>query len=249
MDSVTKSGSIDNRGKISVVTATYNALAVLPELIESLRQQVDKDFEWVVADGGSTDGTLELLRPISDINVKVLSSADFGIYDALNKAIKAASGEFYVVAGADDVFFADAISIYRQALVESPDIVAAAIDAGGHIVRPGRGSSWLYGQFAFIAGHSVGSLIRTSLHERYGFYSRKFPIAADQLFIKKCCQAGVKLIQLDSVVGRFGTGGVSSVDVAGGLSEFFRVQLLTEKRAGVQLALYLLRLLKSFPKL
>lgn len=234
---------------ISVITATYNAAAHLPALIESLSQQTNQNFEWVVSDGGSDDGTLEMVNAITSFDVRVLSSPDFGIYDALNKGIRAAAGEFYVVAGADDVFYPNAIESFANAVHESPDIVAASVSAGGLVIRPGRGPSWYYGQFAYIAGHSVGSLIRRSLHERFGYYSRKFPIAADQLFIKRCCQGGVKLINIDSVVGEFGVGGVSSVDAAGALSEFFRVQLVTENNKALQLALYILRLMRNFFRL
>lgn len=70
--------------KLSVITATYNAIEYLPSLIECLRKQEDQDFEWVVADGASTDGTLELLESITDLNIVITSQEDFGIYDALN---------------------------------------------------------------------------------------------------------------------------------------------------------------------
>lgn len=59
--------------KLSVITATYNAIEYLPDLVASLRKQLDKDFEWIVADGKSTDGTVEYLRSISDLNLKVTS--------------------------------------------------------------------------------------------------------------------------------------------------------------------------------
>ena len=57
--------------KITVVTATYNCVSQLPGLLESLRSQTDRDFEWVVADGGSGDGTLELLRAATDLNILI----------------------------------------------------------------------------------------------------------------------------------------------------------------------------------
>lgn len=238
-----------NQKLISVVTATYNAVEHLPALIESLRQQTYKNFEWVVADGASTDGTLELLQSITDLNVTITSSADFGIYDALNKGIKAAFGNYYVVAGADDIFYPNAIADFSESLSADPDMVAACVSIDGSIITPGRGPSWLYGQFAYVAGHSVGTLFRRSLHQRFGFYSRKFPIAADQLFIKRCGQANIKLLKLSSVAGAFGVEGVSSVDVAGSLSEFFRVQLSTEKYKLVQVLIYFCRVARHFSKL
>lgn len=234
---------------ISVITATYNAVAHLPTLIDSLRKQSCKQFEWVVADGVSTDGTLELLQSINDFNVKVISSADFGIYDALNKGIKAASGDYYVVIGADDFFFPDAIANYVSALDDEPDVVAAGVRANGRIVRPGQGASWRCGHLAFVSVHAVGTLFKRSLHQRFGYYSRKFPIAADQLFIKNCCQSDIKLKKISAVMGEFGVGGVSSVDAAGTLSEFFRVQLLTESNKLIQVLIYVLRLARHYSRL
>lgn len=235
--------------KISVITATYNAAAILPSLIQSLQNQTDKDFEWIVADGGSTDGTLELLASVEDIDISVISEPDFGIYDALNRGVRASSSDYYVVAGADDTFYSDAIQHFKQNISPEIDIVAANIEANGHVIRPGRGAAWLYGQFEFVAGHSIGTLFRRNLHQTYGFYSRHFPIAADQLFIKKCCQDQARLKLADFTAGRYGSNGVSSVDIAGSLSESFRVQLLTEKYKLPQFLIYCLRLIKNYSRL
>ncbi|TXH54102.1 MAG: glycosyltransferase, partial [Bacteroidia bacterium] len=106
----------DFDGKISIITAVYNGADCIHPLIESLRQQTDQNFEWVVVDGLSTDNTLDILKQINDLNIKIISEADFGIYDAFNKGIKACNGEFYLVAGADDVFYPNAIMDYKNTL-------------------------------------------------------------------------------------------------------------------------------------
>ena len=98
--------------KISIVTATYNASQQIPRLVSSLRSQTNKNFEWIIADGGSTDSTLDTIREIDDLNIIVDSKKDFGVYDALNRAIQIASGKYYVVMGADDYFYKDAIDKY-----------------------------------------------------------------------------------------------------------------------------------------
>ncbi len=234
---------------ISVITATYNAMEHLPALVASLRQQTNKCFEWIVADGVSTDGTLEYLRSISDLDIKIVSASDFGIYDALNRGIKQASGKYYVVAGADDLFYPDAIADFSASLATEPDMVAAGITVGERVVHPGRGPSWLYGMAVYVSGHAVGTLIKRSLHEQFGYYSRKFPITADQLFIKKCGQAGSRIVTTTAVVGEYGTGGFSAEDVVGAHSEFFRVQLLTEKYKSLQLLIYMVRLVRHYSKL
>ena len=84
---------------ISVITVTFNAAALLPGLMDSLRTQTDRDFEWVVVDGASTDGTVALLNSSGDILSHWISEPDFGIYDAMNKALQMARGEYYLVMG------------------------------------------------------------------------------------------------------------------------------------------------------
>lgn len=230
--------------KISVITATYNAEACILNLIKSLRNQKDKDFEWVVIDGASTDKTLEILKNIDDLNIKIVSEPDFGIYDALNKGIKECSGEYYLVAGSDDLFFGNAIQDYKRGIESEVDLVTAKIVKDHKVIGVRKGPSWLFTEAVYISNHSIGVLIKKELHQKFGYYSRKFPIAADQLFITNCCQNGAKIIVVDSVVGEFGTVGVSSVDTIGTCTEKFRVQLLTEKYKWVQYILFILKLTK-----
>jgi len=231
---------------ISIVTATYNCAAELPHLIDSLRSQSDRDFEWVVADGGSTDGTLELLRSITDVRVIMSSQTDFGIYDALNRAVRAASGEYYLVAGADDTFAKDAIAAFRAAILRhGTDLVAAKAEYGRHLFTVKKGPSWLVGDKAFIAQHSLATAFRTDLHAKFGFYSRRFPIAADSLFVLQACKGGATRAEADFVAGRIGRHGVSYTDWAGAATELFRVQLMVGCSLIPQVLLLLLRILKG----
>lgn len=231
---------------ISVITATYNAGEYLPGLIKSLQAQTDKDFEWVVADGGSTDNTLSLLADAKDLNIKISSHADFGIYDALNRGLKIATGAYYVAAGADDRFFDEAIASFRQTLQANPkaDFVVANVQVGERLVKP-TGRVWLNGLKGCVAAHSIGTLIKKQLHEEIGYYSRLFPIAADELFILQAAKANYQFIHTESVVGFHAITGVSGVDVAGSLLETFRVKLRVGENKYLQLMLLFLKMIKS----
>ena len=195
---------------LSILTVTLNAEHCINDLIKSLRQQTDMKFEWVVVDGKSTDNTLEILSNVDDIKIKVISEADFGIYDALNEAIKRCDGHYYLVLGADDTLYPRAVEEFKKAASSKPDIVTAPIDINGHIINPGRGPVWLKGHGHYISGHAVGSMIRKSLHEEFGYYSNKYPISADQHFILRACnRKGIKVKVIDYVSGSFGDGGLS----------------------------------------
>lgn len=236
--------------KISIITATLNSMATLKELVGSLRTQTDKRFEWIISDGGSTDGTIEYLNLIDDLDVKIVSQEDFGIYDAFNKALRQSAGEYYLIVGSDDILYDNAIADFNDAIVStSAPVITANIKMSERVRTVRDGPSWLYGASSFITGHSVGTVFKISLHDKYGMYSSKFPIAADSYFVKTICQNGERIYYLSSVVGEFGDEGVSTRDVVGVLSEFYRVQLLTEKNKFLQTIIYILRLLKNVRRL
>lgn len=235
--------------KISVITATFNAASCLPALIESLQSQTDKDFEWVIADGGSTDETLTLLENVQGLNIKITSQPDFGIYDALNRGIKASSGDYYVVIGADDWFFSRAIQYFREALSEGAEIITANIKQDSKIISPVNKKPWLYGMQSYISNHAVATLFNKKLHTKFGYYSNKFPIAADNLFVLTVMKdSSVKLKQIPSVVGEFTLAGLSNTDILGTLAENFRVQIKVGSNKYLQIAVLFLRLFKHITR-
>ncbi|MDR5171224.1 glycosyltransferase [Methylobacillus flagellatus] len=237
--------------RLSLITATYNAAKNLPFLVESLLNQSDMDFEWVVADGGSNDQTLSYLKGISGINLLLSEQQDFGIYDALNRAIALSSGDYYIVLGADDRLYSHAVQAFKLAASKSHyDIVTARVDSDYGVMRAGSGKPCVRGQLAYISNHSVGTMIKKNLHDRFGYYSRRFPITADQYFIKRVCDAEDTLIhQADFVAGYYPTTGVSGADIPGTMTEFFRVQLETERYPVLQILLFIARLIRHMPKL
>ncbi|UFQ99158.1 glycosyltransferase [Pseudomonas wenzhouensis] len=231
--------------KLSVITATYNAIQHLPDLVESLRKQTDKDFEWVVADGASTDGTVDYLKSITDLNLKLISQEDFGIYDALNRGIKASSGEFYLVLGADDSLTVDAVSEYKKAINNNIDIITSNFYHAGKLFKANRGPMWLTASAAFCSGHAVGSIFRKSLHEKFGYYSKRFPIAADQYFMIKAYLGGAVVKEINVVTGVFGDGGVSSLDAIGIITELYRILLELGVNKYLLTFIFYIRILKA----
>jgi len=235
---------------ISVITATYNAARDLPRLVESLQSQTDKKFEWVVADGASNDGTLELLDSINDIDIVVDSQPDFGIYDALNRAIKLSKGNYYLVLGADDILYPDAIALFKESIIHKQvDMVTANVVVNGSVCGVRRPWPWLYGPFSYVSCHAVGTLINKQLHDRYGMYSPKFPIAADQLFLLRAVDGGANIAKANFEAGEFATDGMSGNDVLGTLAEGVRVQILTGRNRLFQLLIFFFRVIKNYRKL
>ena len=235
------------RATITILTATLNAEQHLPELIESLTKQTDSDFRWVVFDGNSTDNTVELLNEAQRmLNILILQARDFGIYDALNQGLERIDTDYYLVVGADDRLSPEAVQMYRQTAIISgmPDFVAASVRVRDGVQAPRSGQGWWYGMRGVSSCHSVGLLIKRSLHRRYGMYSRKLPIAADQLFVKSALAGGASISRTSFIAGRFGTTGTSETDTIGVLTEVFRVQIATEKYKSIQYLIFLIRILR-----
>lgn len=238
---------LKNKTTISVITATFNASSHLPSLIDSLQNQTDKNFQWVVADGASSDGTLELLQSIDGLNIEISSQVDFGIYDALNRAIKISSGEYYIICGADDFFYEDAIQKFRSAIEHSKaDIIVANALYGNKKLIPKNTTPWLWGHLSHISAHTLATAFNKKLHDSIGYYSRKYPIAADQLFVMQAFQENATRSEVDFISGEIGSDGVSSVDRVGNATEMFRVQLDLGRSSVIQMLLLIARLIRFY---
>lgn len=230
--------------KISVLTAVKNGENTIAALHESLAKQSYRDFEWIVADGLSTDSTPRLLEKFAakDTWIKFRSESDFGFYDALNKAIERASGPYYVVAGADDMFDSCALEKYAEAAEKSSaDVVLARVMRAGNVIGGFHPrSAWVGPASAFTGSHSVGMLFKKDLHTRFGMYSRRFPLLADSYFLKTLLRAGtVKFIEANFIAGVFAEGGLTSLNKLQILAETWQIQLLTEKFPLFQTFLFL----------
>ena len=227
---------------VSVVTATRNVAGILPALYESLTRQTYSNFEWVVADGASSDATVGLLQEYAARSpwLRFSSEPDFGVYNALNKAIAASRGQYYVVAGADDLLEKDALSRYVAAASGGADVVMARVLRNGKVTGgffPNK--AWIGTARVFASSHSVGTLIRTDLHQRFGFYSARFPLLADVFFLKTLLRSGkVRFADVEFVAGTFAEGGLTTVNQLQILAENWQIQMLTEPNPLLQTLLF-----------
>lgn len=127
---------------ISIITITYNSAKTLPHTINSIRSQTYRNVEYIVVDGGSTDGTLDIVEANRDLVSKWVSEPDGGIYDAINKGIAMATGDYVGLLHADDMMADTNVlqSIHRAIDQHRPDA--------------------LYGDLDYIAADNSGRVIR-----------------------------------------------------------------------------------------
>lgn len=90
---------------ISIITVSYNAVGTIESTIKSVMRQTYSNIEYIIVDGQSTDGTIDVIKKYSKKNISWISEPDGGIYDAMNKGLQIAKGDWCIFMGADDVFF------------------------------------------------------------------------------------------------------------------------------------------------
>ena len=131
--------------KFTVITVTYNAAGVLEDTIQSVITQTYHHVEYIIVDGQSTDGTLDIIQRYRDRISRVVSEPDKGLYDAMNKALALATGDYLVFLNAGDSFHED--DTLQQAVhslppgMRLPDVIygeTELVDSEGHFVRMRR---------------------------------------------------------------------------------------------------------------
>lgn len=110
--------------RFSIITITYNAEATLSPTLDSLSAQTCRDFEHIVVDGASTDATVSLAMSNMPENRKLVSEPDNGLYDAMNKGLRMAQGDYVLFLNAGDSFATpETLALYHEATSDNPDII------------------------------------------------------------------------------------------------------------------------------
>ena len=205
--------------KVSIITVCFNSKDYIRTTIESVLDQDYPDIEYIIVDGKSTDGTVEIVESFGDKISKWVSEPDNGIYDAMNKGIQMASGDIIGIVNSDDFFHRkDSISHIVRTLQNNPveavfaDIIFVRRDDPDELVRYFSSESfrpWKM-RFGFIPAHPTFFTYKTT-YEKFGFYNTDFEIAADfelllRFFLKH--NISYKYIPLDLMKMR--TGGIST---------------------------------------
>lgn len=169
----------------SIITITYNNLSGLRQTVQSVLTQTYTDYEWIIVDGNSTDGTIEYLSQLQHPYLKILSEPDNGVYDAQNKGIRLASGDYCFFLNAGDTFCAsDTLArIFHNIPIPSPDIIYGnelIVDGTGRVVEHCRGveNPTFVNLYNSCMKHQA-SFIRRALFDTYGAYDSSLRICAD----------------------------------------------------------------------
>ena len=198
----------------SVITVCYNSDQTLRKAMQSLLVQSCSDYEYIIVDGQSTDGTSDIINTYRDYIDIVISEPDNGIYDAMNKGISVSNGKFIVFLNSDDLFFPYALSVAKSHILNSEGslLFYASVYAGSTIRD--KLSAWkIFYTFNFFPSHSVGFFVDRRVHDIAGLYSLDFECSADYDFMYRCLVLyGFKseLIRFSQPLGFFALDGYSN---------------------------------------
>ena len=198
---------------VTVITINYNNREGLQRTLDSVRKQSVHEFEYIIVDGGSTDGSRELIEENRDIITEWVSEKDNGIYNAMNKGVAMASGDYCLFLNSGDVFHDPEVMHKVNATPFDVDIVLGRVNnvAGGKIVEEYIPDENITLMHIFETGmHHAGSFIRTSLMEKYP-YSEALKVCSDrEFFIRTIIDDNCSYRTLPFVVCDFEVGGASA---------------------------------------
>jgi glycosyltransferase len=205
--------------KISVITAAYKSEATVGEAIASVATQTHPDVEHLVIEGTSMDGTLEAIERAGHDRMRLISEPDEGIYDALNKGVRNATGDIIGFIHSDDFLAHEGALARIAAAFDDPDVEAVFSDLDyvsqantSRVIR-----HWSTGPFhprrlkyGWMPAHPT-LYLRREVYERLGEYDINFGIAADYDFILRYfSQATGQSVYIPEVLYKMRVGGVSN---------------------------------------
>lgn len=209
---------------LTVISASYNAVkAIGASAVERCVKSIEAlpfEHEHLIMDGGSTDGTLELLASLSAKGLRVYSEKDNGIYDALNKGLAKASGDYVYILGLDDfVFDAEAMRVaYETAVRTDCDIIISPIKYSDGKIRPRRKSA-IYEIFYRMSYPHQGILVKTSRLRAIGGFDADYKISADYMSCLRLHLEGVKVQFCGKPYAEFALSGLSCEDRGSAVAE------------------------------
>ena len=196
--------------KLSIIIPTFNSASVLSKALDSIVGQTFTDWEVLIMDGVSNDDTLKVAQSYNDSRIRIYSEPDKGIYDAMNKGIKKAQGEWLYFLGSDDWLLNENVldDIFAQD-INGYDVVYGEV-AAPHLAANHSGE-WTLQTIDRNRCHQA-ILYSRKVFRRFGKYNTKYRIWADyDLNLKWFFDKKIKKKHIPTVIAHYSEGGYSSV--------------------------------------
>ena len=213
--------------KISIITVVFNGEKFIGRTIESVIGQTYKELEYIIIDGKSTDRTLEVIGAYKGVH-QVVSEPDKGLYDAMNKGLKAASGDYvWFLNSGDQIYSLNTIETLVAGLSGTPDIIYGGTmiideeqnEVGDRRLKPPVQLSWMSFRQGMVVCHQSIIVWR----EGAPTYNLDYHLSADIDWAIRAAKNASQIHNSNLVLSRFLEGGLTEHNIKAGLKERFKI--------------------------
>jgi glycosyltransferase involved in cell wall biosynthesis len=216
--------------KISIITVVYNSARFLEATVQSIVNQTFKNFEYIIIDGGSTDGTLEIIGKYENQISRWTTGPDSGLYDAMNKGMDLATGQYlWFINAGDEIYDNETLSKIFNAEATNAEIFygeTLIIEQNRNEVGMRRQAipeklNWKSLKKGMVVSHQ-SFIVRKEIAP---YYDLKYNCSADIDWVIKSLKSSKQIVNTHLVLSRFMDGGRSKSTIAPSLKERFRIMI------------------------
>lgn len=230
--------------KISIITVCFNAVETIEKTINSVINQPYENIEYIIIDGGSTDGTIDIIKKHEDHIAYWVSEPDYGLYHAMNKGIEKATGDIVGMINADDYYFENIFPEVAKAF-KGKDlekyIFFGDMEHDGEIIKGWRQENVSIGAF----GAHPSMFCPKKIYDKIGTYRLWYKILADYDFMYRAYHVyGIRPIYLSKETAFFRVGGLASKNIFRSFTEEMIIKVENGEVIYKALSVYLLKLVR-----
>lgn len=211
---------------VSVVTVVWNGAKTIRRTIESVVNQTYSNIEYIIIDGGSTDGTVDIIENYARRIAYWVSEPDGGIYDAMNKGIKRVSGSIVCILNADDYYVDDAIECVVSEFISHPDVSAIYGDISligtSRVLKPKINLAGIENEMNIL---HPSFFCKKSVYDMIGLFDVTYKTCSDWDFLIRVYKSGLHFLYCNRITTWFDIGGVSGSFTYKIIKEKFRIRI------------------------
>lgn len=217
-----QSAKIEKRPIFTIITVCYNSGQTIERTVRSVLCQTFKDYEYWIIDGGSTDGTLDIIISYKEKfegRLFVISEPDTGIYNAMNKGVRFAKGEIIGLVNSDDWLESHALSSIAESFTDSEEIAKRIYcgwvrfhyeDGKVNVLKTDEKRHERCHRNIEMGVRHPATFVGRAVYDKIGAFDENFKVMADADFIFRCTEAGIPFVFVNKVFANMSDGGISN---------------------------------------